>query len=131
MSASALASFVVFIYNRDELQFTRIHEETTIHSKEKEGKNARNTVVNGQKEKPIFVGMGFIGDSEFLILRIETDCSAAKFTRKQSPERKFFSPSPPAFAVPEIAAGPLGDMTSNLGNSHEISQIRRFRRFQS
>jgi len=39
-----------------------------------------NTVVNGQKEKPIFVGMGFIGDSEFLILRIETDCNAAKFT---------------------------------------------------
>ena len=48
-----------------------------------------NTVVNGQKEKPIFVGMGFIGDSEFLILRIETDCNAAKFTRKQSRERKF------------------------------------------
>ena len=48
-----------------------------------------NTVVNGQKEKPIFVGMGFIGDSEFLILRIETDCNAAKFTRKQSQERKF------------------------------------------
>ena len=44
-----------------------------------------NTVVNGQKEKPIFVGMGFIGDSEFLILRIETDCYAAKFTQ----ERKF------------------------------------------
>jgi len=48
-----------------------------------------NTVVNGQKEKPIFVGMGFIGDSEFLILRIETDCNASKFTRKQSQERKF------------------------------------------
>jgi len=48
-----------------------------------------NTVVNGQKEKPIFVGTGFIGDSEFLILRIETDCNAAKFRRKQSQERKF------------------------------------------
>ena len=38
-----------------------------------------NTVVNGQKEKPIFVGMGFIDDSGFLILRIETNCNA-KFT---------------------------------------------------
>jgi|SRR6516164_4762627 len=89
MSESALASFVVFIYNRDELQFTRIHEETTIHSKGKERNMHCNTVVNGQKEKPIFVGTGFIGDSEFLILRIETDCNSAKFTRKQSQERKF------------------------------------------
>ena len=90
-----------------------------------------NTVVNGQKEKPIFVGMGFIGDSEFLILRIETDCNAAKFTRKQSQERKFSPPVLQLLQCPEIGAGPLGDMTSNLGNSHEISQIRRFRLFQS
>src|SRR5262245_47814151 len=64
-------------------------------------------VVNGQKEKPIFVGMGFVDDSGFLILRIETDCHAAKFTKKQSQERKllrrervFVSQSsiPPAFA---------------------------------
>jgi hypothetical protein len=38
-----------------------------------------NTVVNGKKEKPIFVGMDF-NDSGFLILRIETNCNAAKFT---------------------------------------------------
>jgi hypothetical protein len=41
-----------------------------------------NTVVNGKKEKPIFVGMGFIDDSGFLILRIGTNCNAAKFTTK-------------------------------------------------
>jgi hypothetical protein len=39
-----------------------------------------NTVVNGQKEKPIFVGMGLIDDSGFLILRIETNRTAGKFT---------------------------------------------------
>jgi hypothetical protein len=33
-----------------------------------------------REEKPILFGMGFTGDSGFLILRIETDCNAAKFT---------------------------------------------------
>ena len=32
MSASSLASFLVFIHNKDELRSSRIHEETTIHS---------------------------------------------------------------------------------------------------
>jgi hypothetical protein len=49
--------------------------------------------------------MGFIGGSEFLILRFETDCNAAKFTRKQSQEREFS----PAFAVPAI--GPVRSET--------------------
>src|SRR5215469_2697230 len=50
-----------------------------------------NTVVNGQKEKPIFVGMGFIGDSEFLILRIETDCNAGKIHEETIAREEIFS----------------------------------------
>src|SRR5262249_33546379 len=34
------------------------------------------------KKKPILSGWASIGDSGFLILRIETDCNAEKFTRK-------------------------------------------------
>jgi len=69
----------VFIHNIDELQSSRIHEETNIHSKGRRVNMRCNTVVNGKKEKPIFVGMDF-NDSGFLILRIETNCNAAKFT---------------------------------------------------
>jgi len=39
-----------------------------------------NTVVNGQTKSPSY-GMGFIGDSRFLILRIETNRNGAKFTK--------------------------------------------------